>query len=187
MLVSKADLKPGQWVLITGIGGGVALAALNIARWLGCPTIVTSRHQWKLDRALECGADHAVLDEGEDWSRTVRSLTGKRGVDVCVDSVGQAIHRSCLQSLAREGTFVTCGSTTGGQATTDLTRIFWNQLSILGSSMGTMKEFRSVLALLQNGAITPNIDSIWNVNEADKAWERIESGEQFGKVVVRWP
>lgn len=187
MLVTRAGLRPGQWVLITGIGGGVALAALNIAKWMGCPVVVTSRHQWKLDRAMELGADHGVLDEGEDWSRTVRGITGKRGVDVCADSIGTAVHASCIKSLARRGTFVTCGSTTQGDAVTDLTRIFWNELSVLGSSMGDMPEFRSVLALLMQGAMVPMIDSIWDVDEATSAWERLESGEQFGKIVLRWP
>ena len=186
MLVTRARLQPGQWVLITGIGGGVALAALNIAKWMGCPVIVTSRHQWKLDQAMELGADHGVLDEGADWSRTVRGLTGKRGVDVCADSIGAAVHTSCLRSLARRGTFVTCGSTSQGDAKADLTRIFWNELSILGSSMGDMESFRSVLTLLLNGSMLPVIDSIWNVDESTSAWERLESGEHFGKVILRW-
>jgi len=186
MLVNRARLQPGQWILITGIGGGVALAALCIAKWMGCRTIVTSRHQWKLDRAMELGAEFGVLDEGEDWSRTVRGFTGKRGVDVCADSVGPAIHGSCIRSLARRGTFVTCGSTTQCDAPIDLTRIFWNELSILGSSMGDMEAFRSVLALLSDGTMAPVIDSTWSVDEAAGAWERLESGEQFGKIVLDW-
>jgi len=186
MLVSRARLRAGQWVLIPGIGGGVALALLGIARHLGCRTIVTSRHRWKLDRAVELGADHAVLDEGEDWSRAVRGLTGKRGVDVCADSVGKAIHRPCLESLARGGTLVTCGCTSGPDATTDLARVFWNQLSILGSTMGDMDEFRSAIALLRSGAIEPVIDSTFDAADAPAAYGRLESGEQFGKVVLRW-
>jgi NADPH:quinone reductase-like Zn-dependent oxidoreductase len=186
MLVTCAALRGGEIVLITGIGGGVALAALAICRHLGCTVIVTSRHQHKLDRALELGAHHAVLDEGADWSRTVRGLTGKRGVDVCVDSVGQAIHDSCASSLARGGTFVTCGCTTGPTASTNLARLFWLQQSVIGSTMGDMDDFRSVMALLTGGLIEPVIDSVHAADDAPAAYARLESGEQFGKVGVRW-
>ena len=143
-------------------------------------------YQWKLDRALELGADDAVLDAGEDWSRDVRGLTGKRGVDVCVDSIGDVVHGPCLRSLARGGVFVTCGRTTGPAPTTDLARIFWNQLSILGSTMGDMDEFRSVMALFDDDTLQPVIDSVHEVDQAASAWERLESSDHFGKVAVRW-
>ena len=113
MLVTRAQLQEGQTVLITGIGGGTALAALNICKYFKCKTIVTSRHQWKLERALELGASENILDSGEDWSRTVRGFTGKRGVNVCVDSVGGSLHLPCIKSLARGGSLVTCGCTAG--------------------------------------------------------------------------
>ena len=184
MLVTRAQLRAGMSVLITGIGGGVALASLAIARHLGCRTIVTSRHQSKLDRALELGADEAVLDDGTDWSRTVRQRTGRRGVDVCVDSVGKALHLAGLKSLARGGVYVTCGCTTGPDATTDLARLFWNELSIVGSTMGTMDEFRAVVALFRAGALKPVIDSVHSAAEAAEAYRRLESGAQFGKIVV---
>jgi NADPH:quinone reductase-like Zn-dependent oxidoreductase len=186
MMWSRARVQPGQWVLITGIGGGVALAALSIARHLGCQTVITSRHQSKLDRALKLGADHAVLEAGQDWSRDVRGATGKRGVDVCIDSVGKAVHLSCIKSLARGGTFVTCGNTSGPDAVTDLARVFWNQLSIMGSTMGDMNEFRQVMSLFRSGAIKPVIDSVFDADDAAKAYARLESAEQFGKIVVRW-
>ncbi|MHC4949252.1 MAG: zinc-binding dehydrogenase [Planctomycetota bacterium] len=186
MLVSRARLAAGQTVLVTGIGGGVALAALAIARHFGCRTIVTSRHQSKLDRAAELGADHGVLDEGRDWSRAVRRLTARRGVDVCVDSIGRAVHGSCLRSLARGGVLVTCGCTSGPSPPTNLARVFWNQLSILGSTMGDMAEFAEVVALLRRGAIAPVVDSVHDASDAARAFARLESAEQFGKVVVRW-
>lgn len=186
MLQTRARVQPGEWVLVTGIGGGVALASLGICKALGCRVVVTSRHQWKLDRALELGADAAVLDEGEDWSRAVRAATDRRGVDVCIDSVGQAIHESCIKSLARGGRLVTCGATTGGAARTDLTRVFWNQLSILGSTMGTMAEFRAVTRLFELQTIVPVVDHAGSPADARRLWERIEQGEQFGKLVVRW-
>ena len=186
MLVTRAGLEAGQWVLIPGIGGGVALALLNICRHFGCTTIVTSRHQWKLDRAQKRGADHGVLDRGEDFSRAVRTLTPKRGVDVCADSVGKAVHLACLKSLARGGVFVTCGATSGGDAVTDLVRVFWNQCSIIGSTMGDMNEYRQVTALLTAGLMDAVVDSIHQPADAAQAYARLEGGEQFGKVVIRW-
>ncbi len=185
MLISRAQLQEGQTVLITGIGGGAALAAFTICTHFGCKTIVTSRHQWKLDRALELGATGIVLDTGEDWSRMVRGMTDKRGVHICVDSVGGPLHLPCIKSLARGGSLVTCGCTAGASPKTDLARIFWSQLSILGSTCGNMDEFREVLALLQSGS-KPIIDSIYESQNASQAYARLESGEQFGKVVLRW-
>jgi NADPH:quinone reductase-like Zn-dependent oxidoreductase len=187
MLWTRARLRPGQSVLITGIGGGVALAALAIARHLGCATIVTSRYRAKLDRAAALGATHGVIDRGEDWSREVRSLTGKRGVDVCVDSIGKAVHGACLKSLARGGMFVTCGCTSGFDPPTDLARIFWNQLSVVGSTMGDMDEFREVISLFRSGALRPVIDHVFDASDAAAGYARIESSDQFGKVVIRWP
>ncbi len=186
MLVTRARLRAGQVVLITGIGGGVAHALLNIARHFGCTTIVTSRHQWKLDRAIELGATHAVLDTGEDWSREVRRLTGKRGVDICADSIGKAVHLSCIKSLARGATFVSCGATTGHNPPTDLARIFWNQLNIIGSTMGDMNEFREVVSLWRRGLIRPEIDRVFAAEDGAKAYARLESAEQFGKIVLTW-
>jgi len=186
MLVTKARLRAGSTVLVTGIGGGVALALLHIAKHFGCRVVVTSRHQSKLDRALALGADLGVLDDGSDWSRAVRAWTGRRGIDVVADSVGKAVHLQSIKCLVRGGVFVTCGATTGGDATTDLTRVFWNQLSILGSTMGDMSEFRAVTTLLQSGAIKPVLDSVHAPSKARAAFERLESREQFGKVVIDW-
>lgn len=186
MLVTRARLQAGQTALITGIGGGVALALLGICRHFGCRTIVTSRHRWKLDKAIELGADHGVLDRGEDFSREVRGLTGKRGVDVCADSVGKVIHLPCVKSLARGGTFVTCGTTTGPDAVTDLARLFWNQLTFAGSTMGEMDEFRQVVSLFAAGALKPVLDKVYDAADAADAYARLESGEQFGKVAVAW-
>jgi len=186
MLRTRARLREGETVLITGIGGGVALACLGIARHLGCHTIVTSRHESKLAAASELGADDAILDEGADWSRAVRSKTGRRGVDVCADSIGAAVHTSCLKSLARGGRYVTCGCTTGANPPTDLARIFWSQLEILGSTMGDADEFRQVCSLFQQGLIRPVIDRVVPADDGRAAYERLESGGQFGKVVLDW-
>jgi NADPH:quinone reductase-like Zn-dependent oxidoreductase len=186
MLMSRAQLRAGMTILVTGIGGGVAVALLNIAKHFGCTVIVTSRHQWKLDRARELGAAHGILDDGSDWSKTVRALTGKRGVDIVADSIGKAVHSQCIKSLVRGGVFVTCGATTGGEATTDLARMFWNQLTFMGSTMGDMDEFRAVTTFLRSGEMLPIVDSIQKPQFAKKAYERLESGEQFGKVLIDW-
>ena len=186
MLMSRAQLRAGMTILVTGIGGGVAVALLNIAKHFGCTVIVTSRHQWKLDRARELGAVHGILDDGSDWSKTVRALTGKRGVDIVADSIGKAVHSQCVKSLVRGGVFVTCGATTGGDATTDLARMFWNQLTFMGSTMGDMDEFRAVTTFLRSGEMLPIVDSIQKPQFAKKAYERLESGEQFGKVLIDW-
>lgn len=185
-LVSRAQLAAGHTVLITGIGGGVATAGLAIAKHMGCRAIVTSRHQWKLDRAAELGADAGVLDTGQDWSRTVRGLTGKRGVDVALDSVGQAVHLACIKSLARGGTLTTPGCTTGPAPTTDLTRLFWNQLRIVGSTMGDMAEFAQIAALFRTRHLRPVVDQAFAAKDAAQAYQRLEAGEQFGKVVLKW-
>lgn len=186
MMVTKGQLRSGQSVLITGIGGGVATSALAIAKHLGCRVIVTSRHQWKLDRALTLGADVGVLDSGQDWSKDVRAATAKRGVDMAVDSSGKATHLNCIKSLARGGAYVTPGCTSGPDAVTDLARIFWNQLRVLGSTMGSNDEFREVSALFRQGLIKPVVGHTFPAADGVKAYELIEAAEQFGKIVVLW-
>lgn len=186
MVVGKAGLRPGQIVLITGIGGGVALASLAIAKYVGCPVAVTSRHQWKLDKAKELGADLCVLDSGQDWSKEVRAWTKGRGVDVAVDSSGKATHIKCIKALTRGGAYVTPGCTSGPDATTDLARIFWNQLRILGSTMGTSAEFAELAALYRGGKLRPVVDKVFAPEQGAEAYARLEAGEQFGKIVVRW-
>jgi NADPH:quinone reductase-like Zn-dependent oxidoreductase len=186
MIVSRARATPDQVALVTGIGGGVALAALGILKTIGCATIVTSRQKEKIDRARARGADHGLLDEGQDWSKQAREIAGGRGVDVVIDSVGAPLHERCLKSLAHGGTLVTCGASAGSEAKTDLGTIFWSQLSVLGSSMGSMDEMRAVTALFTSGALKPVVDSVHEPADAGKAYARLESGRQFGKVVVRW-
>ena len=185
-MLRKAGLRAGDHVLITGIGGGVALATLDLVRHFGAHSIVTSRSAEKLARAASLGAAEGILDTGEDWSRVVRQWTKKRGVDVAIDSVGKAAHLSCVKSLRRGGTLVLCGCTSGPDATTDLARVFWNQLQILGSTMGDMGEFREVVALMRTGALHPVIDTVVAPEAASGAYARLESGDQFGKVVVDW-
>ncbi|CAG0987864.1 Phthiocerol synthesis polyketide synthase type I PpsC [Phycisphaerales bacterium] len=186
MMVTKGQLRAGQSVLITGIGGGVATSALAISRHFGCRIAVTSRHAAKIERAKQLGAHFGVVDAGQDWSREVRAWTNKRGVDMAVDSSGKATHLNALKSLARGGAYVTPGCTSGPDATTDLARIFWNQLRVLGSTMGSNEEFREVAALFRAGALRPVVDQVFKAEEGRRAYERLEGAEQFGKVVVVW-
>lgn len=186
MMVTKGGLLPGQTVLVTGIGGGVATAALAIARWRGCRVVVTSRHAHKLEAAGALGAEAGILDAGEDWSRQVRTLTQKRGVDMVVDTIGGELHLWCIKSLARGGTLVTAGATAAPSAQTDLARIFWNQLRILGSTMGSNEEFFQLAALLKQGHLVPVVDRVFDWKEAADAYARLEQGEQMGKIVLRW-
>lgn len=186
MMIGKAGLRPGQRVLITGIGGGVATSALAIAKWMGCEVAVTSRHQWKLERASELGADLGVLDEGQDWSKEIRGWSGKRGVEMAVDSIGKPTHLNCIKSLARGGAFVTPGNTGGPRVETDQARMFWNQLRLLGSTMGTTSELRELVALMKAGFLSPVVDSVFAWSDARSAWARLESQDQFGKIVLDW-
>jgi NADPH:quinone reductase-like Zn-dependent oxidoreductase len=188
MMITKGRLHSGQSVLITGIGGGVATAALSIAKHFGCRIAVTSRHQWKLDRAKALGAALTVLDTGggADWSKEVRAWTSKRGVDMAVDSSGKATHLNCIKSLARGGAYVSPGCTSGPDAVTDLARLFWNQLRILGSTMGSNDEFREVAALFRAGTLKPVVDKVFAPAQCAEAYQRLEAGEQFGKIVIDW-
>lgn len=186
MMVTKGGLRHGSLVLVTGIGGGVATSALAIARAFGCRVAVTSRSEAKVGMAKKLGAAFGVVDRGQDWSKEVRAWTNKRGVDFAVDSSGKATHLNCIRSLARGGTYLTPGCTSGPDAVTDLARVFWNQLRILGSTMGTTDELREVTALFNDGRLAPVVDRVFKAEQARAAYERLESAEQFGKVVIEW-
>jgi NADPH:quinone reductase-like Zn-dependent oxidoreductase len=185
MLVSRARVMAGEHVLIWGIGGGVALACLQICKLLGAYVTVTSGSDDKLARALALGADATVNHRGVDVGREMRARTGKRGVDVVVDSVGEATWAQSLGALGRRGRLVTCGGTSGPMVTTDVRRLFWNQWSILGSTMGNDAEFAAVVEHFRQGRLRPLVDGVYALDDARAAFERMERGEQFGKLVVR--
>lgn len=186
MLVSKARVKEGDEVLIWGIGGGVALAALQICKHLGARAWVTSRSADKLERARSLGADETLLQRpGTDIGREVRARTGKRGVDVVVDSVGQATFSQSLGALGRLGRLVTCGGTSGPALEMDVRRLFWNQWTIMGSTMGNDAEFAAVAEEFEAGRLTAVVDSVFPLERGHEAFARLQSGAHFGKVVVR--
>jgi NADPH:quinone reductase-like Zn-dependent oxidoreductase len=185
MLVNRAQLRPGEDVLIQGIGGGVALAALGIAKHIGARIWVTSSSDEKLARARELGADETINYRTADVAREVRARTGKRGMDVVVDPGGEASWPSSLGALAKLGRLVTCGATTGPMVTTDARRLFWNQWTILGSTMGNDDEFAAIANELRQGRLLPEVDSVFDISDGRAAFERLATGSQFGKIVIR--
>ena len=185
MLVTNAELKPGEHVLILGIGGGVATAALQIARHMGAHIFVTSSSDEKLELAKNWGADHGINYLRSDFAKEVRALTGKRGVDVVVDCVGGESWVKSLAALARGGRLATCGATAGANPQTDIRRIFWNHLKIFGSTLGSREEFRQLLAFMQLSKVRPIVDQIFSLKDVAAAQRRLEEGKQFGKIVLQ--
>ena len=186
MLVTRAHLQQGEWVLVWGIGGGVATAALSIAKALGARVVVTSSSDEKLARAQELGADAGVNHETGDVVAAVKELTNG-GAHVVVDNVGEATWRRTLDTARPEGRIVVCGATTGPNPPAGLHRVWWKQLSILGSTMGTPEDFQGAYDLIAAGKARPVVDSVFPLAEARAAHERLEAGEQLGKIVLRIP
>jgi NADPH:quinone reductase-like Zn-dependent oxidoreductase len=185
MVVTRARLQAGENVLIWGIGGGVALAAMQIARSLGATTWVTSGSDEKLERARALGADETLNHRTQDVAKEVRARTGKRGVDVVVDNVGRDTWPQSLLALGRRGRLVTCGATSGPLVETDVRRMFWNQWTLMGSTMGNDEEMDAITQQLRDGHLFPPIDSVHDIERGDEAMRRLASGDQFGKVVIR--
>jgi NADPH:quinone reductase-like Zn-dependent oxidoreductase len=186
MLVTKARLQEGEWVLIWGIGSGVSTAALAIAKALGGRAIVTSSSEEKLARARELGADEALNHASEDVAARVKEITGA-GADVIVEHVGEATWKHTLDAARQEGRIVVCGATSGPNPPAALHRIWWKQLAILGSTMGTKEDFEGAFELVKSGRARPVVDSVFPLAEARAAHERLEAGDQLGKVVLRIP
>mgnify|MGYP006281451931 CR=1 FL=1 len=184
MLVTRAELGPSQSVLVLGASGGVGHAAVQIADHLGAEVYATGSTDEKCEHALALGADHAINYETEDFATEIRDRTGRRGVDVVVDHIGAATWQDSLKSLAKGGTVVTCGATTGGTPETDLNRIFWNQLRVIGSTMATPGEVDDVLSLVWDGSLEPAIRDVLPMSETPRAHTMLEDREGFGKVVV---
>ncbi len=184
MLFTKAQLKPWETVLIFGIGGGVSLAALQLAKMIAARAIVTSRDTTKLERALALGADHAINGATHNVAKDVLAATGGRGVDVVFENVGAAVWDSALKSAVRGGRIVTCGATSGDQPGADLRRVFIRQLQILGSTLGDPRELHDLLTAVERHRLKPVIDSRFALADVHQALSQLESGRQFGKVIV---
>lgn len=184
MLMTRARLRPGETVLVWGVGGGVSSTALRIAKLAGAFVIATSSSDAKLEKAQDLGADVTVNHGAVDVGKEVRRLTERRGVDVIVENVGQATWEQSLRMLARGGRLVTCGATTGPNVSVDVRRLFWHQWDILGSTMGNAEEYREIVRLLGQGHLRPVVDSVFAFGQARRAFERLEAGEHLGKIVV---
>ena len=186
MLVTRARLQPEEWVLVWGIGGGVATAALAIAKALGAKVVVTSSSDEKLARAAELGADAGVNHANSDVVAAVKDVTGG-GAHVVVDDVGEATWRRTLDAARPEARIVVCGATTGPNPPAALHRVWWKQLSILGSTMGSPEDFQGVFDLVVARRARPVVDRVFPLADAAAAHERLEAGEQLGKIVLRIP
>jgi len=185
MLITNARLRPGETILIIGIGGGVAGAALQVAKKIGANVIVTSGSDEKLELAKKYGAAHTINHREKDFAQEVRALTENRGVDVVLDCVAGEVWQKSLAALARSGRLVTCGATAGGSPETDLTPIFTKHLQIFGSTLGSRDEFRQLLSFIAVAEIKPIIDQVFPLSEAAAAQRRMEEAKQFGKIVLQ--
>ena len=183
MLVTKAQIQPDEWVLLWGIGSGVATAGLAIAKALGARALVTSSSDEKLERARELGADATVNHATGDVRAAVKDATGGEGVDVVLEHVGEATWATSLAVAKPAGRIAVCGATTGPNPPASLHRIWWKQLTIYGSTMGAKEDFEGAYELIASGRARPVIDTVLPLEEARAGHERMEAGEQFGKIV----
>jgi NADPH:quinone reductase-like Zn-dependent oxidoreductase len=184
MLVTRAGLREDEWVLVWGVGGGISTAANSIARALGAQTIVTSSSDDKLARVE---ADAKVNHNRDDVVEAVKNATGGKGADIVVEHVGEATWQRSLQAARAGGRVVVCGATSGPNPPAALHRIWWKQLSILGSTMGTKEDFEGAYELVASGKARPVVDEVFPLSEAPAAHERLEAGEQLGKIILRIP
>jgi NADPH:quinone reductase-like Zn-dependent oxidoreductase len=186
MLATKAGLREGEWVLVWGIGSGVSTACLAIAKALGARVIVTSGSAEKLERGAELGADAALNHDDDDVPSAVKELTAG-GAHVVVDHVGAATWQRSLAAARTDGRICVCGATSGPNPPAQLHRIWWKQLTVYGSTMGSRTDFEAVYELVSSGRVVPVIDHVFPLAEAAAAHERLEAGEQLGKIVLRVP
>jgi len=183
-LVSRANVQNGQTVLITGIGGGVASFALQIAKEIGARIFVTSGHADKLESAMDIGAEGGVNYKQDQWLSDLKKMIGNNGIDVVVDSAGGESFDALLDLAKPGGTIVTYGSTLGPSDNVNIRRIFWKQLNILGSTMGSPGDFENMLKFYSGHNLKPIIDSVFPLEETHKAHARMEASTQFGKLVL---
>ena len=185
MLLTRAALKPGESVLIHGIGGGAALASLQFAKLVGAEVFVTSSFNNKLSRARRLGADHTLNYQKESVAKWIEYETSGRGVDVAVDTVGAATWPLDFGCVRKGGRVVLCGVTTGSKAESDLRTLYWNQLTILGSTMGSAEDFRQMLRAVTVNKLRPVVDRVFGLGRARAAMERMEADKQFGKIALK--
>jgi NADPH:quinone reductase-like Zn-dependent oxidoreductase len=186
MLVTKAALQEGEWVLVWGIGSGVSTASLAVAKALGARVIVTSSSSAKLARARELGADAAFDHNADDVVAGVKEVSGG-GAHVVIEHVGEATWKRSLDAARTNGRICVCGATTGPNPPANLHRIWWKQLTVHGSTMGSKDDFEAVYELVTSGRVAPVVDTVFPLEEAAAAHTRLETGDQLGKIVLRIP
>ena len=185
MLVTKAQVGPADTVLVLAASSGLGSAAVQVAKLLGAKVIATAGDSQKMRRAGELGADHTVNHYDQDVLGEVMRITGKRGVDVVIEHVGKATWEGSLKCLAKGGRLVTCGATSGAQATTDLRYVYNRELTIYGSFMARLGELLQVVRLFEEGRLKTLVDSVYPLKEAAEAQGRMEGSKHFGKIVLR--
>ncbi len=184
MVVTRAQLQAGETALIWGIGGGVSLAALRIAKLIGARAIVTSSSDAKLAAASQLGADITLNHRTQEVAKEVRALTNKRGVDVVIENVGAATWENSLRCLRRGGRLISCGATSGPTVHLDLRRMFWHHWTLMGSTMGNAAEYVEVVRRLGQGELRPIVDRVFPLAQTRDAYERLQRAEQLGKIVI---
>ncbi len=184
MLISRAKLRAGESVLVVGAGGGVNSAAIQIAKLAGATVYTVASNEEKAQKAFDLGADFVIDRSRFDWGKEIYKMTGKRGADVVVDNVGAATINISMQAVARGGRIVIVGNTSGPQAEIDIRRIFGKQISLIGSTMGTHKDFHDITRMLWSGKIRTIIDTVMPLSDGRKAFEMMERSDQFGKIVL---
>lgn len=186
MIKTQARVRSTDNVLVIGAGGGIGTISVQIAKYLGNKVFALTSTQEKADKLIELGADHVInYVDNPDWDRELWKLTDKIGVDIVVDSVGATVWKKALKSLAKGGRLVTCGATSGIRGETNIALLFWKQLSIIGSTMASDKEFREAMSLVFNKNITPVIDSKYPLEQIQDAHRRLESGQHMGKIIIQ--
>jgi NADPH:quinone reductase-like Zn-dependent oxidoreductase len=185
MMIGKGRIQPGEDVLILGAGAGVGTAAIQIAKLVGCRVIVTASTDEKLERAKALGADVLINYKKESFDKSVRDITQRRGVDVVIDYIGADTWVQSLRSARKGGRVLTCGATTGFSPQTDLRHVFYRQVQVIGSTMGSHKEFMDVMKCVFRGDLKPVIHEVLPLSDARRGHEMIEGRSVFGKIVLR--
>ena len=184
-LITRGKLRAGESVLITGASGGVSMMAVQYAKRAGAIVHAITSSAAGVERVRALGADHVYDRLEEDWGKAVYRNTDRRGVALCLDSVGQAVWPQAVRALSVGGRLVSYGATTGPEASFDIRQLFWKQLSLLGSTMGTHREFVEAMSLVFDGSVRPHIDRVLPLEEAAEAHRLLEEGAAFGKIVIQ--
>ncbi len=184
MLVDKAHVQPGDDVLVVGASSGVGSAAIQVAKLFGARVIATTSTDEKIAKAKNIGADEVVNYNRQNVLQETRKLTGKKGVEIVIDHVGQSVWEECIKCLTKGGKLVTCGATSGHEAVTDLRYVFYKQLQIIGSTMGKKGDLITIMKFIEQGKLRPVIDRVMPLSDVKEAHRLLEAGKQFGKIVL---